>query len=303
MASSIGSASAETGPLAASIIKGVFIRSAFFSVITSSIAAGIKISASASSISFPDSWKPGNPFMEPFATICCFNSSILIPFSSTIEPSLSNTCVIRALSSKDKNNAAWKPTLPRPWTIILLPFNPELKPVFFKSFSLSKKALRAYWTPLPVASVLPAIPPLLTGFPVTQAHAFKSVGFRRLYSSAIHAISLSPVPTSGAGTFWEGCIKSLFASSCANRLVILSNSSGFQSLGLIINPPLDPPKGTSTNAHLYVISAARASTSPWLTARSYLIPPFTGSKWSECTERKPTKVCIVPLSLTPNLTV
>ena len=85
--------------------------------------------------------------------------------------------------------------------MILLFFRPDVKPVFLTSSEFSKKAFKAYFTPLPVASVLPAIPPLFTGLPVTQAHAFKSVGFKRLYSSAIQAISRSPVPTSGAGTF------------------------------------------------------------------------------------------------------
>ena len=60
--------------------------------------------------------------------------------------------------------------------------------------------------------------------------------------------------------------------------VILSNSSGFHSFTSIKSPPFDPPKGTSTKAHLYVIKAAKASTSSWFTAKSYLIPPLTGSK-------------------------
>ena len=101
-----------------------------------------------------------------------------------------------------------------------------------------------------MASVLPEIPPLFTGFPVTQAHALRSVGFSLRNSSAIHAISRSPVPTSGAGTFWDGCIKSLLANSWVNRLVILSSSSSDHFFILIIRPPLEPPKGTSTKAHL-----------------------------------------------------
>ena len=52
-----------------------------------------------------------------------------------------------------------------------------------------------------------------TLLPVTQARALMSVVFMRAYWSAIHAISRSPVPMSGAGTFWAGLIRSRLASS------------------------------------------------------------------------------------------
>ena len=55
-----------------------------------------------------------------------------------------------------------------------------------------------------MASTRPAMPPALSGLPVTQAEALMSVVFIRRYWSAIQAISRSPVPMSGAGTFCEG---------------------------------------------------------------------------------------------------
>ena len=74
-------------------------------------------------------------------------------------------------------------------------------------------------------------------------------------------------------------------SSYANRRVIFSISSGSHFVGSICSPPFDPPKGASTRAHLYVIRAANASTSSWFTEVANLIPPFTGSLCSECTDR------------------
>ena len=78
------------------------IRSAFFSSITSSNAAGIKISASSSKISGPEATKPLKPFTLPFSIMWFFNDDISIPFLSTTEPSRSITCVIIAPSSMDK---------------------------------------------------------------------------------------------------------------------------------------------------------------------------------------------------------
>ena len=57
------------------------------------------------------------------------------------------------------------------------------------------------------------MPPAFKGLPVTQAEALMSVVFIRLYWSTIQAISRSPVPMSGAGTFWLGLIRSRLASS------------------------------------------------------------------------------------------
>ena len=94
------------------------------------------------------------------------------------------------------------------------------------------------------------MPPAFSGLPVTQAEALMSVVFIRRYWSTIQAISRSPVPMSGAGTFWLGLIRSRLQSSKAKRRVISSISCSFHSRGSIRSPPLEPPKGTSTSAHL-----------------------------------------------------
>ena len=47
-------------------------------------------------------------------------------------------------------------------------------------------------------------------------------------------------------------------------------------------PPLAPPNGTSTIAHLNVMSAARASTSSSFTSGEKRMPPLTGSLWWLC---------------------
>ena len=52
----------------------------------------------------------------------------------------------------------------------------------------------------------------------------------------------------------------------------------------------DPPNGISIKAHLYVMRDASASTSSCDTCSLNRIPPLTGSKCSECTERDPVKV-------------
>jgi hypothetical protein len=88
--------------------------------------------------------------------------------------------------------------------ITLLPSREPSSLANLTSFLLRKNYRNPNCTPLPVASTLPEMPPLFTGFPVTQALAVISDGFKRLYSSAIHAISFSPLPISGAGTFCEG---------------------------------------------------------------------------------------------------
>jgi len=174
--------------------------------------------------------------------------------------------------------------------------------VFFTSTEL-KNALNAKNIPLPVASVLPSTPPIFSGLPVTHAKALMSCGLSLLYSSAIHAISFFPVPISGAGTFKLGEISPLLTSSSVNLLVIFSNSSSEYFDGSIFKPPLEPPKGTSITAFLKVIKAAIASTSEALTAGLYLIPPFTGSRCSECTARQPVNTLIPLSNLTPNLIV
>ena len=111
------------------------------------------------------------------------------------------------------------------------------------------------------------------------------------------------MPISGAGTFRLGEIKPLLTNSSVNLLVIFSKSSSSYLLGVIFKPPFEPPNGTSITAFLKVINAAIASTSDAFTAGLYLIPPFTGSRCSECTDLHPVKTFIPFFSFTPNLIV
>ena len=94
------------------------------------------------------------------------------------------------------------------------------------------------------------MPPALSGLPVTQAEPLMSVVFIRRYWSAIHAISRSPVPMSGAGTFCDGLMRSRLQSSNAKRRVMSSSSCSFHSRGSMRRPPFEPPNGTSTRLHL-----------------------------------------------------
>jgi hypothetical protein len=68
--------------------------------------------------------------------------------------------------------------------------------------------------------------------------------------SAIHAISRGPVPKSGAGTSMPGPMKFLVLSSKVKRRVIRSSSCSEYLWAAILTPPLAPPKGTLTMAHL-----------------------------------------------------
>lgn len=139
-----------------------------------------------------------------------------------------------------------------------------------------------------MASTRPRMPLWVAGLPVTQASALMSSGNIRRYSSAIHAISRGPVPTSGAGTLTLGLMKCRRASSRVNARVIASNSSAVYFAGSRHSPPFDPPNGTSTTAHLYDMRAARASTSSWSTTGAYRMPPLVGSRCSLWTARQPT---------------
>lgn len=67
-------------------------------------------------------------------------------------------------------------------------------------------------------------------------------------------------------------MKPFLASSSVKRRVIFSSSCSEYSLGFILIPALAPPKGTSTQAHLKVISAERAFTSSLVTSVENLIP-------------------------------
>ena len=72
------------------------------------------------------------------------------------------------------------------------------------------------------------MPPAFSGLPVTQAEALMSVVFIRRYWSTIQAISRSPVPMSGAGTFWLGLIRS--------RLAELVGEAAGDQLHLVLVP-------------------------------------------------------------------
>jgi len=76
--------------------------------------------------------------------------------------------IIFALSLLYKCLAKLLPTLPKPWTIISLSFNSFFKPASLTISSCLNISLTTSSMPLPVASVLPAIPPRCKGFPVTQ---------------------------------------------------------------------------------------------------------------------------------------
>ena len=83
--------------------------------------------------------------------------------------------------------AAWLPTLPKPWTATRAPAR--------GSSTWRATARVTIATPSPVASTRPAVPPSATGLPVTIAGVWPC---RRPYSSISQAISLGPLPMSGA---------------------------------------------------------------------------------------------------------
>ena len=64
---------------------------------------------------------------------------------------------------------------------------------------------------------------------------------------------------------YPGPMKPFFASSIVNLRVMCSNSFSEYLVGSILIPPFAPPKGTSTMAHLKVMSIARAFTSSSVT--------------------------------------
>lgn len=82
----------------------------------------------------------------------------------------------------------------------------------------------------------------------------------------------------GSSTFSESCrrkyspMNPFFANSRVNLLVIFSSSCSLYSLGLSLRPAFPPPNGTSTHAHLKVISADKAFTSSRVTSSEYRIP-------------------------------
>ena len=124
--------------------------------------------------------------------------------------------------ARERIAAVWWPTFPKPCTATRLSARPRVSPLPGKSSGNSSARARPSTTPRPVASPLPRMPPWLTGFPVTQAKLSIPPGCMASYVSAIQAISLGPVPRSGAGTFTPGPIMFLRISSAVYRRVIRS---------------------------------------------------------------------------------
>ena len=94
--------------------------------------------------------------------------------------------------------------------------------------------------------------------------------------SMSQAITLASVFTSGAGMSRSG--PSIEAMPSAYRRVSRSSSVTDSVLGSTWTPPFAPPNGTSTTAHLSVMSAARAMISCADTDWWKRIPPLPGPR-------------------------
>ncbi len=92
----------------------------------------------------------------------------------------------------------------------------------------------------------------------------------------IHAITLSLVFTSGAGTSESGPSVSMMPE--VYRRVSRSSSPMDIAVGSQTTPPLEPPNGIFTRAHFQVIHAASALTSSNVTLRSKRMPPLAGPR-------------------------
>jgi len=78
-------------------------------------------------------------------------------------------------SSSVKYLVAQKPTLPNPWTIKLLPFNPGVTFKFLAIVGWFRSCLAQVKTPSPVDYCLPLIPPRFKYLPVVTAEEFISL--------------------------------------------------------------------------------------------------------------------------------
>ena len=74
-------------------------------------------------------------------------------------------------------------------------------------------------------------------------------------------------------------------SSTVSRRVTRSTNAVSRRNGSMQTPPFAPPKGTSTSAHLNVISAARPMTSFCVTIVLNRIPPLVGRRCWLCCAR------------------
>ena len=98
---------------------------------------------------------------------------------------------------------------------------------------------------------------MASGLPVTMPVSASPLTIERV--SINHAMTFASVLTSGAGTSRSGPI--IEAMPIAYLRVRRSSSLVESVIGSTWTPPFAPPKGTSTTAHLSVMSAASAMTS------------------------------------------
>ena len=84
------------------------------------------------------------------------------------------------------------------------------------------------------------------------------------YVSKIHAISLGPVPTSGAGMSFSGPISVMISE--VKRRVIRWSSPSDMCFGSQTTPPFAPPNGMPMRAHFHVIHMASDFTSSSVTS-------------------------------------
>ena len=129
-----------------------------------------------------------------------------------------------------------------------------------------------------------------------------NVGHRRV-GRLMRQNGISVVRTPGAGTLLAESRNRCRIISWANRRVVFSSSASLQSLESMQRAPFDPPYGTPTKAHFYVIRVARASTSSTVQFGASLMPPLEGLWWLECADRQPVNVNILSRNRTPNRVV
>ena len=113
-----------------------------------------------------------------------------------------------------------------------------------------------------MASPRPSDPPTSNGFPVTTPNLLRP--FSTENSSAIHAMIWGLVYTSGAGMSFSG--PTIGSTARMYPRDNSSNSRGLNSFESTITPPLAPPRGIPTTAHLIVIHMANAFTSSMSTS-------------------------------------
>ncbi len=118
----------------------------------------------------------------------------------------------------------------------------------------------------------PWLPPSGIGLPVTTPGM--NARLIVVYWSSIQPMTIEFVYMSGAGTSTSGPMKSAIASMYprASR----SSSCSDSALESTVTPPLPPPNGRSSVAHLNVIQNASDWTSSTFTRGWKRTPPFVG---------------------------